>query len=114
MESFGEWLGRELERSSDFAREIERLRAEATRSRKATKPLSEYRSIDEMRSDLDRARDTPSHSRPFAWRSDDHMWKTNTEEPCEPLVHVERYSRRVQTRAYYLTGASANADALLP
>jgi hypothetical protein len=106
---FGDWLGGELERSPQFAQELARLRGEAQRPRRATKCLDEFGSVAEMHAELRAAWDSPREDRLYAWRELTHA---RTDAPSEPLAHVERYSRRLQTRAYYFTGASANADAL--
>jgi hypothetical protein len=112
MDSTGDWLGRELERSERFIRDIERWRADDRRDRRATQRFSEYASIEAMRAQVRTAGLEPRHERDYAWSDDRVDRHSNDPAPNKPNAHLEHHARRLETRAFYYLRAS-NASGLL-
>jgi len=79
------------------------MRRDAVRERRATPRLEEFPGIEQMLAAVDRAYETPKDARPYSRK--DIVGE-------RPLDYVERYAGRAQRRAYYFTGATANADEL--
>jgi len=112
-EHMGDWLGRELERSDKFAREIERLRAADLRDRRASPRFEDFPTVEAMRAHVEASRAKSRQQRPYAWSEDRVERESFDPAPNEPSADLQRHARRLQTRAFYYLGASSAADALL-